>query len=114
MAKQVIVKRISNDRQGNLLVNVLNWYAVTAQAAVPGPGQSQWSGASVAENSAISNGTVIEEAIQYSYAATTTEPTIKADLLARWGVRQTAITSAVNPNSFYGIYYDPSASGWSA
>jgi hypothetical protein len=113
MAKQIIVLRTNVGPGGDTNVNVLGWYAVTTQKAVPiVNGVSIWSGASGPENAAIAAGTVVEEAYQIQYPSTYSTAQIKADLISKWTARQSAITAQPNPNAYFGIFFD-SSTGWS-
>jgi len=115
MSKQIIVQRISNDLSGNLVVNVLGWYSIAAASQIPiSGGVSLWPGASTAENNLIASGAVVEELYTLNYPSNATASSIKSDLLARWSSRQSIITAKLNPNLYLGVFYDPTASGWSA
>ena len=115
MAKEVIVLTVTADTFGQTVVNYLLWLPVPngQQIALGTNVQSAWIGASSAENVAIQQGTVIEEAYQVKYPNTYSEVTIEADLVARYASRLAVFQARVNPLAFYGIYYD-SATGWSA
>jgi hypothetical protein len=115
MAKQIVVQRVVSGPGGDNAVTFVLWLAVAAGREVPiAGGVSAWAGASTAENTAIAAGQVIEESYQIQYPVAMTKAQIQTDLLSRFTARQAQITARVNPNVYFGVYYDPAATGWSA
>jgi hypothetical protein len=109
-AKQIIV--LGQQQTGTqIVINVVFWYPITSGALAQTKG-SLWVGASAAENTAIQNGTVLEESQSFDFPVGTTATTIKDVLNKAWTQRNTAL-GGVGPNMFNGIFFD-SVSGWSA
>jgi hypothetical protein len=109
-AKQVVVQGVvQNGTQ--ITVTAVFWYPITSGALARTAG-SVWTGASAAENTAIQNGTVLEEVQTFAFPVGATTATIKDVLNKAWTQRNTAI-GGVGPNLYNGIFFD-SVSGWSA
>lgn len=110
MAKQIIVlnRQISETDQ---IIEVVFWFSIT-QGAEAVTSNSLWNGASSAENTAIQNGSVKEEAFTFTYPVSLAATNIKADLQQRWTNRNAEI-GGIGPAVYYGIYLDNST-GWSA
>ena len=108
-AKQVIVLQQSTNG-AQTCYKVANWYAITTgmQAQTSG---SAWSGASAAENTAIQNGSVLEEVQTTCFPVGQDVTSIKSVLLKNWAVRNSQI-NGIGPAQYQGVYYD-SATGWS-
>jgi hypothetical protein len=108
-AKQIIVvQQSANGAQQ--CYTVANWYAITTglQAQTKG---SAWSGASAAENTAIQNGSVLEEVNTTCFPVGQDVGSIKLVLQKYWSVRNGEI-GGIGPAQFQGVFFD-SVSGWS-
>lgn len=111
MAKEIIA--LSTTPNGStIILQVAFWYSITSGAVSRPTLTSQWTGASTAENTAIQNGTVIEEVEVFSFPLNATATTIKDVLNKRWTVRNGELNGQ-GPNIYYGIFFD-SVTGWSA
>lgn len=109
-AKQIIV--LGQSQNGTTVtISAAFWYPITTGALAQTKG-SVWTGASAAENTAIQNGTVLEEVQNFTFPVNTTATTIKDVLNKAWTQRNTAL-GGVGPNQFNGIFFD-SVTGWSA
>lgn len=95
----------------NLIVNAVFWYPITSGAKTQTNG-SLWSGASAVENTAIQNGTVLEEQQNYSFPLGTSGPAIEAQLLQAW-INRNAQINGQGPALFANVFND-SVTGWSA
>jgi hypothetical protein len=109
-AKQIVVLGQTQSAT-QITVNVVFWYPITA-GALPRSAGSLWNGASAAENTAIQNGTVLEESQSFSFPVGTATTTIKDVLNKAWTQRNNAL-GGTGPNQFNGIFFD-SIAGWSA
>lgn len=110
MAKQIIVLgKTTNGATDNL--SLVFWYAISSGALVRTNG-SEWSGASTAENTAIQNGTVLEEQQAFSFPVGTATTTIKDVLNKAWALRNSQI-NGIGPAQYAGVFFD-SSTGWSA
>lgn len=110
MAKQIIaLSKTTNGAQDTFMIAF--WYAITSGAQTRTSG-SQWSGASAAENTAIQNGTVMEEVTSFSFPVNAAAATIKDVLNKAWTTRNSEI-NGIGPNQFFGVFFD-SSTGWSA
>jgi len=108
-AKQIIViQQSANGAQQ--CYTVANWYAITTglQAQTKG---SAWSGASTAENTAIQNGSVLEEVNTTCFPVGQDVGSIKLVLQKAWSVRNGEI-GGVGPAQYQGVFFD-SVTGWS-
>lgn len=113
MAKQIIILRVTKGPGGDDNVSYLFWLAVASGREVPGVNPtSAWSGASLLENTAIANGSVIEESYSTQYPLAATIAQIRNDLLSKFTARQTVITALPDPNKYNGRFYDPATGGW--
>jgi hypothetical protein len=108
--KQVIVLN-SSSNGAQTTIKVAMWFVITSGAQTQTAG-SIWTGASAAENTAIQNGTVIEEVQTFQVPNGSTTVTIKDLLNKAWTARQAQI-NGVGPGIYSGIFFD-SVSGWSA
>lgn len=94
---------------------ILFWFSITA-GAKPQTSGSLWvpsgtsAGASATENTAIQNGTVLEELHSFSFPVSTPVVDIENVLLQAWTNRNVQI-NGIGPNQFYGAFND-SATGW--
>ena len=102
----------------SIIILAAFWYNITS-GITPRPNiSSQWiaspnsPGASTADNTAIQNGTVIEEIEPFPFPLGVQGATIKDVLLSRWNVRNGELNGQ-GPDVYYGIFND-SVSGWSA
>lgn len=115
MAKEAIVLQKSSNGTEQTF-SVAMWYPITSGAA-PVTSNSAWPGASAAGNTAIQNGSVIEELRSYSFPVNTPAAAIKAVLQQAWKERNAQI-GGVRPDVYEGVYLDPVAittnGGWSA
>src|SRR5712664_4038151 len=101
MAKQIIVLRVGKGPGGDLDINYLFWLAIPVGQEILIPNAaSAWTGASAAENTALANGTVIEEAYETQVPSGTTKATIQTGLVTRFNARQAQINARQNPNQY--------------
>lgn len=108
MAKQIII--VTSQRQAsNIAYTIAFWYPIT-QSLSPQSSGSQWSKASTQENSAIQNGSVLEEIESFTFPLNIQLGTIKDTLSSRWVLRNGQI-AGVGPGQWLDINYD---NGWSA
>src|SRR6185437_3509073 len=108
-AKQIIV--LGESQNGTTVtIQAAFWYPITAGALAQTKG-SVWTGASAAENTAIQNGSVLEEVQNFTFPVGATPTTIKDVLNKAWTQRNTAL-AGIGPNQFNGIFFD-SVTGWS-
>lgn len=91
--------------------NFAMWYTITS-GALPRTAGSLYSAASPAENTAIQNGTVLEEQESFQVPTGIAATTIKDIALARWAVRNSQL-NGVGPAQYNGVF-DDSVTGWSA
>jgi hypothetical protein len=107
--KRVIVinQRVSGDQ---VCYSTANWYAITSGQLAQSAG-SAWTGASPAENTAIQNGSVLEEVATSCFPVGQDVTTIKSLLVNKWTVRNSQL-NGVGPGQYQGVYFD-SALGWS-
>jgi hypothetical protein len=110
MAKQIILINGGKTRD-QLTYQVAFWYPISSQAQTKTNG-SIWTGATTAENTAIQNGSVLEEVEPFNFPGSTTLGTIKDTLSSRWVTRNSQI-AGVGPNQYVGIFFD-SSTFWSA
>lgn len=108
--KQIIALDTASNGTDNFY-RIAFWFPVTSGVRTTSV-VSQWSGASVAENSAITSGTVIEEVKTFDFSIGTPTATIKSVIQQAW-VNRNAQINGVGPNSVFGIFFD-SITGWSA
>lgn len=110
MAKQIIILGVSTTPVLQS-INCVLWYPITS-GKVAVSGVSTWSGASAAENTAIQNGSVLEEVNSFQFPVGYATASIKTFLQQYWANRNTAI-NGVGPGLYNGVF-DDSATGWSA
>jgi hypothetical protein len=112
MAKQIIILGVNQSSLWTS-VNALFWFPVTqsgtAKAVTAG---SAWAGATAGENTAIQNGTVIEEQQSFQFPTGLATASMKDFLLNYW-TRRNAQIAGVGPNLYNGVF-DDSVTGWSA
>lgn len=110
MAKQIIVLGAS---QNSLWTNisVALWYPITSGAKAVTNG-STWSGASAAENTAIQNGSVLEEQNTFQFPTSVAVANIKA-FLQQYYINRSIQIGGVGPGLFANVF-DDSVTGWSA
>jgi len=111
MAKQAIVLGVN---QSSLFTSVsaVFWFPVTQSGTAKAvSGGSAWSGATAGENTAIQNGTVIEEQQSFQFPTGLAAASIKDFLLTYW-TRRNAQIGGVGPNLYNGVFVD--AGVWSA
>jgi hypothetical protein len=87
------------------------WYPITSGALARTAG-SVWPGASTSENTAIQNGSVLEEVESIQVPINTATATVKDLANKRWVTRNSEFNS-IGPNQYNGVFFD-SVSGWSA
>ena len=92
-------------------VNVLFWYPITSGQKST-TGVSAWPGASAVENTAIQNGSVLEEQQSFQFPIGTTTANMKAYLDQYWTNRNSNL-NGVGPGLFANVFED-SVTGWSA
>jgi hypothetical protein len=109
MAKQIIVLT-QQTSESVVNYNVLFWFPVTSGIRTQTAGSS-WvangtsAGASAAENTAIQNGTVLEEPHSFAFPVSTPVATIEATLQQAWANRNVQV-NAIGQNKFYGFFWD--------
>lgn len=114
MAKQVIVLTKSSS-ESEVTYTCAMWYAITSGIRTQTAG-SAWvpngssAGASAAENTAIQNGTVLEEVQTFTFPVSTPSADMEAYILQAWTNRNAQI-NGVGPNQYYGTFHD-STTGW--
>jgi hypothetical protein len=107
-AKRIIVL----DKTGPSSFNYLLWADVPAGREAMwlerqgNPTASVWQGASAAENTAISTGTVVEQREDISKPGAS-QPDMEAEVETRWNIFQNRVTTE-NPWNRYGTYWDDS------
>jgi hypothetical protein len=106
--QMIVVHQSTNGSQ--VCYQIANWYVITTGQQAQNLG-STWTGASAAENTAIQNGSVLEEVSTTCFPVGQDVASIKAVLLKYWGVRNGEI-SGIGPAQFQGVFFD-SVSGWS-
>lgn len=111
MAKRVIVLGANISNTVSINVTAVFWYPISTGASAQASG-SAWPGASQAENTAIQNGSVLEEQISLQFPNGTPKANIEAQLLQYWTNRNGQINGQ-GPAMFAGVFND-SVSGWSA
>jgi hypothetical protein len=110
MAKKIIILGASISGV-NINVNCVFWYPITSGALALASG-SVWPGASTAENTAIQNGSVLEQQLTLSFPVGTPSASIEALLLLQW-TNTNGQLGGKGPAQFAGVFND-SVSGWSA
>jgi hypothetical protein len=90
----------------------LFWYPITSGMAPTTTG-SAWAGASAAENTAIQNGTVLEERTTIQLPYNNDANANEISLLQYWTNRNAQIAGR-GPHQAQGTYYDPAGGGWVA
>jgi hypothetical protein len=110
MAKQIIILGAAAE---NIMLNVscAFWFPITSGAKAQVSG-SVWASASVAENTAIQNGSVQEEQATFSFPVGLATANIKAFLLQYWTNRNARINGV--GQALYAGVFDDSVSSWSA
>jgi len=92
-------------------INVVFWYPITSGQKTT-TGTSAWPGASAAENTALQNGSVLEELQSFQFPIGMSTTNMKAQLDQYWTNRN-ANLNGIGPGLFANIYED-SVTGWSA
>jgi hypothetical protein len=103
--KQVIVIQQSTNGD-QVCYQVANWYPISSGAQAQTAG-SRWTGASTAENTAIQNGSVLEEVNQRCFPVAQDVTTIKATLQRFWAVRN-GLIGGIGPAQFQEFLLIPS------
>jgi len=112
MAKEVIILEVNTNTPNQMAVHYLLW--LTSTKPVPRPNfNSQWTGASAGETSALQAGTVVEESYSVTFPQSFGTGNIKTFVQDHYNDRQAYFTSQTQPGQYYGVYYD-SSTGWSA
>jgi|SRR6185437_736423 len=109
MKRIIVLQHTVSDTQQT--ITAAFWHAITSGAA-PVTNNSAWGGASGTENTAIQNGSVLEEVHAFEFPVGVAVTTIKDVLLNAWQNRNTQL-NGVGPNIYTGVF-DDSATGWSA
>lgn len=110
MAKQIVV--LGQSQNGTSInISAIFWYPITSGLQTRTSGSS-WNGATAAENTAIQNGSVLEEMGSYSFPVGTNATTIKDVLNKAWAQRNATI-GGIGPATYNGVFFD-SGTGWSA
>jgi hypothetical protein len=106
MANQIIILG-SSLNSVMLNINLVFWYPITSgQAATSGV--SAWPKASAAENTAIQNGSILEEVTSFSFPVGTPVANIEAFLLQYWTNRNAQI-GGIGPGLYQNYGYTGSA-----
>jgi hypothetical protein len=110
MSKKIIVigASISNAIYN---IQVVLWYPITSGQKTT-TGVSTWAGASTAENSALQNGSVLEEVQNFQFPVNLPTTEIKIYLDQYWTNRNSNL-GGVGPGLFANVFED-SITGWSA
>ena len=110
MSKQIIILGVTTTPVLQS-INCVFWYPITSGKVLVS-GTSAWSGASAAENTAIQNGSVLEEINAFQFPVGYATAAIKTFLVQYWTNRNAAI-NGVGPGLYNGVF-DDSVTGWSA
>jgi hypothetical protein len=115
MAKQAIILTVARGSGGDVDVTWLFWLPVPAGQQIPLTltTVSAWTGATAVDNTAIQNGTVIEEVHEAQFPVSMTKAQIQAAIVAAYNTRTAQFAARQNPNQYFGIFFD-SVTGWSA
>jgi hypothetical protein len=103
---EIIILQISPGSTGDTVFNYLYWIPISTAAAIPTTSSSAWTGATVAENQAIQNGTILEENRIGTAFASMTLGQIETNLVNGWNTENTRISNLQNPMQYYGSIYD--------
>lgn len=111
MAKQIIVLSDRIEKPGIRVVQLCLWIAVPAGQELPNPNRtSAYLGASAAENTALTEGTVIEEVYHLHVPATYNKAALIQFAEDFYGARNSAYTSTMAaigyPGKNYGDHFD--------
>jgi len=90
-----------------LTVNVVLWYPITSGQKTTS-GISAWPNASTAENAAIQNGSVLEEAASFQFPVGLPAASIEAYLLQYWTNRNNQL-GGVGPGQYQNFGYNGTA-----
>lgn len=108
MANQIIVTGSTNS--GIMLsLNLVFWYPISTGAKATS-GVSAWSGASTAENTAIQNGSILEETTTFQFPNGLSAASIEAFLLQYWTNRNNQI-NGVGPGQYASFGYNGTSWG---
>ena len=113
-AKQIIVLT-EETNETEVSYGVLFWFPITLNPLARTAG-STWTasgssaGATAAENTAVQNGSILEEEHSYSFPVGTPVSAIQAILQAAWAKRNAQIAGQ-GANQYYGDYFDGTAWG---
>jgi hypothetical protein len=92
-------------------VSAVFWFPIASGIKTQTAG-SAWAGASAAENTAIQNGTVLEEQQSFNFPSGLATASMK-DYLDNYWTRRNAQIAGVGPGLYAGVFED-SITGWSA
>jgi hypothetical protein len=112
--KRIIVMTQSSNGT-EITVSGVKWFPITTGAR-PQTFGSAWvasgtsTGASTAENTAIQNGAIYEEAFSRNFPVGTSAATIEATLIQAW-IDRNAEINGNGANIYYGVWYD--GASWS-
>ncbi len=108
MSNQIIILG-SSINSVMLTLNLVFWYPITSGQKTTA-GVSAWPNASTAENTAIQNGSILEEGASFSFPVGTAVANIEAYLLQYWTNRNAQL-NGVGPGLYQNYGYTGSA--WS-
>jgi hypothetical protein len=106
MANQIIILG-SSTSNGMLSLQLVFWFPISSGQKVAA-GVSAWPNASVAENTAIQNGSILEEQGGFSFPVGLPAANIEAYLLQYWTNRNAQI-GGVGPGQYQNFGYNGSA-----
>lgn len=114
MAKQIIVLETNPADGGFNNLKVVFWFAIPSNRRVPIPSKvSVWEGASIAETTALQDGSVLEEIHNIKVPASYTGTEQKAVLNKAFTDRAAYLAAQPFKLQFAGVFFD-SVTGWSA
>jgi len=113
MAKRIIVLDTSASDGGFVTIRTAFWFPLTNPIPQSASLESAWPGRSQAEVDALRAGSVREEVRTFQFPVGTPTATMKTALEADWTARSAWIASQPSPGQYFGVFFDPSVSGWS-
>jgi hypothetical protein len=109
MAREITILDVTPNDVNDNVARIAFWFYIPVANQVPAPGaSSQWRGASASDIAAIQSGAVIEEVRTIVFLQNMTLAEIKAYMVTAYNARAAQITAKVNPNQYYGDFYDGS------
>jgi hypothetical protein len=110
MARQIIILETNPADGGQISVNCVFWFPVPAGQEIVKPNfVSAFKTPTTTEQTALQNGTVIEELHIYEFPTGTSAASVKANLVAFYNARVSYRASLPNVGQFYGTAYDGTA-----